>query len=155
MAQCRGYNGYRKITGTSNVERGCFLDGPVSDPDPASSPPARPLVMVPKSPLSRRAPVNECYTKMNNKYLFAPSVNNEKHVTLLANGPGYQVNLGALDPSQYARSNDKWSANILTELCQVAYWAREVATDPGSPQGAKSNEKLCCCWSDRNWINAF
>ncbi|KAG8295762.1 hypothetical protein J6590_073121 [Homalodisca vitripennis] len=48
MAQCSGYNGYRKITGSNNVERGCWLD-----PVLASSPPTRPLVVVRKSPLSR------------------------------------------------------------------------------------------------------
>ncbi|KAG8253362.1 hypothetical protein J6590_035355 [Homalodisca vitripennis] len=40
-AQCSGYNGYRKITRSSNVERGCCLDGrPLSDPVHAGSSPA-------------------------------------------------------------------------------------------------------------------
>ncbi|KAG8314297.1 hypothetical protein J6590_096038 [Homalodisca vitripennis] len=39
MAQCSGYNGYRKITASSNVERGCCLDcQPLSDPVLASRP---------------------------------------------------------------------------------------------------------------------
>ncbi|KAG8262446.1 hypothetical protein J6590_052091 [Homalodisca vitripennis] len=46
---CSGYDGYREITESSNVERGCCLDGwPLSDPVLASSPPARPLVVVRK-----------------------------------------------------------------------------------------------------------
>ncbi|KAG8330701.1 hypothetical protein J6590_057275 [Homalodisca vitripennis] len=47
-------HGYRKITGSSNFERGCCLDEwPLSDPVLASSPPAWLLVLVRKSPLSR------------------------------------------------------------------------------------------------------
>ncbi|KAG8308192.1 hypothetical protein J6590_002275 [Homalodisca vitripennis] len=37
-AQCSGYNCYREITGSSNVERGCCLDEwPLNDPVLASS----------------------------------------------------------------------------------------------------------------------
>ncbi|KAG8274362.1 hypothetical protein J6590_004388 [Homalodisca vitripennis] len=51
------YLGYRKIAESSNVERGCCLDEwPLSDPALASRPPARPLVVVRKSPLSRWSP---------------------------------------------------------------------------------------------------
>ncbi|KAG8316563.1 hypothetical protein J6590_047704 [Homalodisca vitripennis] len=32
MAQCSGYNGYCKMTGLSNVERGCCLDVLASSP---------------------------------------------------------------------------------------------------------------------------
>ncbi|KAG8329458.1 hypothetical protein J6590_085440 [Homalodisca vitripennis] len=47
MAQCSGYGGYLKITGSSYVERGCCLDG---------SQAGRLLVVVRKLPLSRWPP---------------------------------------------------------------------------------------------------
>ncbi|KAG8274274.1 hypothetical protein J6590_004297 [Homalodisca vitripennis] len=57
VAQCSEYGGYRKITVSSNVERGCCLDEwLLSDPVLASSPPARPLVVVRKSPSNRWSP---------------------------------------------------------------------------------------------------
>ncbi|KAG8282655.1 hypothetical protein J6590_031906 [Homalodisca vitripennis] len=42
---CSEYSDYRKITGSSNVERGCCWDEiPQNDPVLASSAPARPIV---------------------------------------------------------------------------------------------------------------
>ncbi|KAG8256450.1 hypothetical protein J6590_068192 [Homalodisca vitripennis] len=44
---CREYSGYRYITESSNVQRGCCLDGiPLNDPVLESRPPVWPLVVV-------------------------------------------------------------------------------------------------------------
>ncbi|KAG8305426.1 hypothetical protein J6590_070249 [Homalodisca vitripennis] len=62
MAQCSGYSAYCMITGSINVERGCCLDGwPLSDPVLTSISPARPLVVVRKSPLRRWFPCSLQY----------------------------------------------------------------------------------------------
>ncbi|KAG8324604.1 hypothetical protein J6590_088273 [Homalodisca vitripennis] len=53
MAQCSGYSDYHKIYESNKVER------EMSDPVLASSPAARPLVVVGKSPLSPWSPGNK------------------------------------------------------------------------------------------------
>ncbi|KAG8259488.1 hypothetical protein J6590_011778 [Homalodisca vitripennis] len=46
IAQCNGYNGFRKIAGSSTVECGCCLDGwTAGDPVLVSNLPARPSVV--------------------------------------------------------------------------------------------------------------
>ncbi|KAG8248519.1 hypothetical protein J6590_038222 [Homalodisca vitripennis] len=59
MVQCSGYSDYREITRSSNVERGCCLDGwPLSDPVLASKPACPAIGGGSEVTLSRWSPVS-------------------------------------------------------------------------------------------------
>ncbi|KAG8262539.1 hypothetical protein J6590_052182 [Homalodisca vitripennis] len=65
MAQCSGYGGYREITVSTNVERGCFDGWPLSDPVLASSPPICGGSEVTFKPLVPRLSVREGFLALN------------------------------------------------------------------------------------------